>query len=147
MYKKAWCTCKIVVLLIEPFASSFNSPQTNGISTLQKQWSLCPCECIKSSKGWSLLQILRRLLGWSFWRGIQGQQVRFPVSLIHYLNWLALCSYCELFLRKVTYKEGKFHRQMPNKFQGKSLTLTEHSPPAVFVTVTVSKIVRFLNKY
>ena len=47
------------------------------------------------------------------------------------------------FLRKVTYKDGKFHRQMPNKFQGKSLTLTEHSPPAVFVTVSVSKIVRF----
>ena len=28
---------------------------------------------------------------------IQGQQVRFPVSLIHYLNRLALCSHCELF--------------------------------------------------
>ena len=31
---------------------------------------------------------------------------------------------------------------MPNKFQGKSLTLTEHSP-SLFVTVTVSNIVRF----
>ena len=51
---------------------------------------LCPCECIKSSKEWSLFQILWRLLGWSFWRGrIQGQQVRFPVSLLHYLNRLA----------------------------------------------------------
>ena len=44
--------------------------------------------------------------------------------------------------KKGEYKEGKFHRQMPNKFQGKSLTLTENSP-SVFVTVTVSNIVRF----
>ena len=30
----------------------------------------------------------------------------------------------------------------PSKFQGKSLALTEHSP-SVFVTATVSNIVRF----
>ena len=42
------------------------------------------------------------------------------------------------FFKKGDYKEGKFHRQMPKK----SLTLTEHSL-SVFVTVTVSVIVRF----
>ena len=46
------------------------------------------------------------------------------------------------FFKKGEYKEGKFHRHMPNKFQGKSLTLSEHSS-SVFVTVTVSNIVRF----
>ena len=46
------------------------------------------------------------------------------------------------FFKKDEYKKRKFHRHMPNKFQGKSLTLTEHSPSS-FVTVTVSVIVRF----
>ena len=65
---------------------------------IMKTVVLYPCERIKSSKEWSLLQILWRWLGWSFWRGrIQGQQGCFPVSLIHYLNRLALCSHCELF--------------------------------------------------
>ena len=41
---------------------------------------------------------VHRLLGWLFWGGrIQEQQVRFPVSLIHYLNRLTLCFDCELF--------------------------------------------------
>ena len=86
-------------------------------------------ESSKSSKESSLLQILWRLLGWSFWRGrIQGQQVRFPVSLIHYLNRIALCFDCELFLRKVNIRKESSIDKVPNKFQGKSLALTEHSP-------------------
>ena len=52
-----------------------------------------------------------------------------------------LCS-LRAFFKKSEYKEGKFHQEMSNKFQGKSLTLTEHSL-SVFVTVTVSNVVRF----
>ena len=66
---------------------------------------LCPCECINSSDEWSLLQILWWSLGWSFWRGrIEGQEVRFPLSLIH-SPWLALCCHCGLFLRKVNIRK------------------------------------------
>ena len=71
---------------------------------------------------------------------IQGQQVRFPVSLIHYFDFHVVLA--TSFLKKSEYNEGKFHQQMPNKFQAKSLTLTEHSL-SVFVTVTVSNVVRF----
>ena len=60
-------------------------------------------------------------------------------SLLDPLPWIALCSHYELFFKKSEYKEGKFHQQMPNKFQ---LTLTEHSL-SVFVTITVSNVVRF----
>ena len=46
------------------------------------------------------------------------------------------------FSKEGEYKEGKFHRQRPNTFQAKSLTLTEYLP-SKFVTVIVSNIVRF----
>lgn len=44
----------------------------------------CRRECTVPSNERSCLKILQRLLGWSFQQGtIQGQQVRFPVFLIH----------------------------------------------------------------
>jgi len=48
------------------------------------------------------------------------------------------------FLKKGEYKEGKFHRHVPNKFDisFKVSPLTEHLP-SVFVTVVVSVIARF----
>ena len=46
------------------------------------------------------------------------------------------------FLRKVNIRKKNPIDKVPNKFQGKSLTSTAHSP-SVFVTATVSNIVRF----
>ena len=45
-------------------------------------------------------------------------------------------------LRKVNIRKESSIDKVPNKFQGKSLALTEHSP-SVFVTATVSNVVRF----
>ena len=75
-------------------------------SGLMSMW-----RCINSSDEWSRLQILWRLLGWSSWRGrIQGERVRFPVSLT--------CTLFSLraFLRKVSIRKetSTMYRHVPN---------------------------------
>ena len=64
-------------------------------------------------------------------------------SLLDPLPW-STCTLFSLwaFLRKVNIRKESSIDKVPNKFQGKSLGLTEHSS-SVFITATVSNIVRF----